>query len=472
MTAPPDHDEHPHVTRRIDAAGLADAAQSIAPASILLSGPTQATPSGHIWGEGKVLAVGTPAEIDAHPAAAGAHRISRPRAVLIPALANAHTHLDLTHIGPVPHDPAAGFVSWVNRLRAARRSDAEGVADSVALGAALARRAGVMAVGDIAGALNAQASLFAAQGLAETKLAGTPHLEAFALGTRTEQSLAALETAIAEALDQDATRSIVGISPHAPYSVSIPSYLRMLDLAAEHDLRVHTHLAETPEERQFISTGTGPNRDMLESLGIWSDNELAHLGRTTDPVLHLEPVLRRAAELGVPMACAHVNDCSDAAIELLAETSAHVVYCPRASAYFAAESHFGPHRYRDMLAAGVRVSLGTDSILNLPADTPSRGMSTLDEARLLFGRAGSATPHAQALLAMATSSAADAIGLDPRAFTLAQGTAPAGVLAVDITSDASKPPAAAANPAAAVLAASAIPEVLFARQNHDLPSPI
>ena len=57
-------------------------------------------------------------------------------------------------------------------------------------------------------------------------------------------------------------------------------------------------------------------------------------------------------------------------------------------------------------------------------------------------------------------------------FTLAQGAAPAGVLAVDITSDASKPPAAAANPAAAVLAAAAIPEVLFARQNHDLRSPI
>ncbi|MEO0716715.1 MAG: amidohydrolase family protein, partial [Planctomycetota bacterium] len=205
------------------------------------------------------------------------------------------------------------------------------------------------------------------------------------------------------------------------------------------------------------------------SFGIWSDDELVHLGRTTDPVLHLEPVLRRAAELGLPFACAHVNDCSDAAIELLAETSTHVVYCPRASAYFAAESHFGPHRYRDMLAAGVRVSLGTDSILNLPADTPSRGMSTLDEARVLFARDAC---DAQQLLAMATSSSADAIGVDPAAFTLAQGAAPAGVLAVDITSDASKPPAAAANPAAAVLAASAIPEVLFARQNHDLPPSI
>ncbi len=474
MTAPPDQDEHPHVTRRIDAAGLADAAQSIAPASILLAGPTRQD-QGRFWGDAVVLAVGTPAEVDAHPQAAGADRVSRPRAVLIPALANAHTHLDLTHIGPVPHDPAAGFVSWVNRLRAARRTDAAGIADAVAQGAALARRAGVMAVGDIAGALNAQASLFATRALAATQLAGTSHLEAFALGVRTEQALLALEAALeaanAEVLDQPGPA--IGISPHAPYSVSIPSYLRMLDLAAERNLRVHTHLAETPEERQFISAGTGPNRDMLESFGIWSDDELAHLGRTTDPVLHLEPVLRRAAQLGVPMVCAHVNDCSDAAIELLAETRAHVVYCPRASAYFAAESHFGPHRYRDMLAAGVRVALGTDSILNLPADTPARGMSTLDEARVLFERTASSSRDAHALLAMATSSAAEAIGLDPSVFSLAQGAAPAGVLAVDVAGDVrSEASRVEANPAAAVLGASAIPEVLFARQPADLPQPI
>ena len=40
-------------------------------------------------------------------------------------------------------------------------------------------------------------------------------------------------------------------------------------------------------------------------------------------------------------------------LERLVEAETPIVYCPRASAYFGAEQHFGPHRYRDMLAAGL-----------------------------------------------------------------------------------------------------------------------
>ncbi|MBY0261785.1 MAG: amidohydrolase family protein, partial [Phycisphaerales bacterium] len=124
------------------------------------------------------------------------------------------------------------------------------------------------------------------------------------------------------------------------------------------------------------------------------------------------------------LAVVHVNDATDAAIGLLAKTGASVVYCPRASAYFAAESRFGPHRYRDMLAAGIPVALGTDSIVNLPASaaaTPAespqgRGISIFDEMRLLHARDGT-DPFT--LIQMATINGAKAIGLDPAAFSFA-----------------------------------------------------
>lgn len=128
-----------------------------------------------------------------------------------------------------------------------------------------------------------------------------------------------------------------------------------------------------------------------------------------------------------PFLVAHVNDADDAAIRTLAHTRASVVYCPRASAYFAADRRFGPHRYRDMLTAGVRVALGTDSVVNL--DTPDR-ISILDEMRLLHRRDAT---DARTLLTMATVNGAAALGLNPGWFRLR--TAPqrlAGLISIQI----------------------------------------
>ena len=59
------------------------------------------------------------------------------------------------------------------------------------------------------------------------------------------------------------------------------------------------------------------------------------------------------------------------------------VYCPRASEFFGHPAGGHPsHRYREMLAAGVPVALGTDSAIVL-GDAPS--ISVLDEMRLLPG---------------------------------------------------------------------------------------
>ncbi|MFN7022304.1 MAG: hypothetical protein ACK4WH_13380, partial [Phycisphaerales bacterium] len=85
-----------------------------------------------------------------------------------------------------------------------------------------------------------------------------------------------------------------------------------------------------------------------------------------------------------------MNDCDDEDLAVLARTGTSVAYCPRASDYFRAAEHFGPHRYRDMLAAGVTVALGTDSALCLgPEADPVRAgdaarISVLDEVRHLW----------------------------------------------------------------------------------------
>jgi cytosine/adenosine deaminase-related metal-dependent hydrolase len=131
-----------------------------------------------------------------------------------------------------------------------------------------------------------------------------------------------------------------------------------------------------------------------------------------------------------PFLVAHVNDCDDAAIRTLARTGTSVAYCPRASAYFGAERHFGPHRYRDMLGAGINVALGTDSIVNLPESAVgAAGMSILDEMRFLYRRDGT---DPRVLLGMGTVNGARALGLPADAFAFGVGGEMAGLASVEV----------------------------------------
>lgn len=438
-------------------AGVVDASgTAAAPGAVLL----EATPHDGVDGRRypwRLLAAGRAAEVERHPRALGAQRIERPGSVLVPASVNAHTHLDLTHIGPRPFDAAGGFMGWVDVIRTERRSAASEIAASVGLGVELSRRAGVAAVGDIAGAPFGQPSLDPARTLAESGLLGTSFVEFFAIGrsrgTGVERARAAVEQGREFASHE---RVRLGLQPHAPNTVEPEAFLDAIAIADEHGLALSTHLAETLDEREFVERAGGPQRRLLERLGLWEERLEGVFGRGLTPVTHMKGALERATFLA-----AHVNDAPDEAIELLARTGAKVAYCPRASAYFGAEKVFGPHRYRDMLSAGVRVALGTDSIVNLPPEARERGLSILDEARLLRARDG--TP-ALTLLAMATTFGAGALGLDTRAFMFRSGLSGvpcAGVVATAVGESTSN--ATAEGLAALILGGGAADEFLSDR---------
>lgn len=446
----------PNILARINAQAAADGAHVLAaPASLLVE--LRAEPDAAGW-HSRLLAIGRPVEVDVHPAASAPSLITveRPASVLIPGLVNAHTHLDLTHLGAMPHDPSGGFVSWVERIRTGRRTDPSEIAASVRLGVASAAASGTVAVGDIGGAVLGRPNLAAWQALRDSGMRGVSYLEFFAIGNAIDRALSALAGVFDGgeghvAADRGAA---LGLQPHAPNTVALRGYHEAVEMAGRGRLRISTHLAETPEERQFVMHARGPQRELLERLGIWSDDILVDVGHGRHPVAHLADVLRQA-----PMLVAHVNDADDDAIDTMATTGTSVAYCPQASEYFAAAKHFGPHRYRDMLAAGVNVAIGTDSIVNLPTGNDGRAeLSVLNEIRRLWRR-----DHTDPvlLLRMATLNGALALGLPPEPFRLSVGRPLAGLLAV-CTAD--RPPAAA-DWLAVMLESDAPPEVLFA-DNH------
>ncbi len=416
---------------RVNAALVADANQSHSPGSLLL------TPVDGSW---KVAAIGSPDQLNAQiaankfPAPSTTHDL--PDRIIIPALINAHTHLDLTHIGPYPHDPNKGFVPWLDMIRANRLIDDNAITESVNLGITKSLAGGTIAVGDIAGAPNAVLKDIPIRTLANSPMLGTSYLEFFGIGTTASTITTTLQTYLDNHLQSiqqelESTGVTFGLSPHATNTISIAVYQWAAKVAKQYNIPLSTHLAETLEEREFISKGTGTQRGFLERFGVWDDSILNEIGKDEHPITHLLPVLEQ-----LPILCAHVNDAPTGAdpdnafgntIEQLAQTQTSVAYCPRAHTYFGHYNTLGPHPFEQMLKAGINVCLGTDSIVNL--DTPDR-ITTLDDIRLLSTR-DQTSMHT--LLQMTTTNPAKALNLNPTQFTLTEGTSPAGLLTLPIT---------------------------------------
>lgn len=305
--------------------------------------------------------------------------------LVIPALVNAHAHLDLSGPGPAPR--RSSFVEWVDEVVWPTRlgADDNDIARDVAIGVERSLAGGCGAIGDIAGSAAAQEAFLT------SGMEGVSFLEVFGLGDRVADTT--------ERIEEMLRGPRRGVQPHAPYSCAVGVY----EAAVASGMPMSTHVAEMVEEFDAIGAGEGPIMGLLERLGV-ADAGVARW--EAHPIDVLVAVLG-----GAPCLAAHCNYLEDAHLALLAASQVTVAYCPRASAYF---GHSG-HRWQEMVDAGVRVALGTDSQLCL--DTEDR-ISVLDEMRLLHRRDGG---DPATLLAMATVNGAAALGIDAGMVSLTPG---------------------------------------------------
>jgi cytosine/adenosine deaminase-related metal-dependent hydrolase len=310
---------------------------------------------------------------------------------LLPGLVNAHTHLDLTGLrGRVPY--AGDFTDWLRAVIRHRRglSPEQAEAD-IRLGLRESIARGVTLVGDISG-----------QGLSWPVLVGAP-LRAVVfyelLGLPAERVRRAWSDFLHWSRTHPATATCrPGVSPHAPYSVRAS----VIRAAAYTGMPVAVHLAETAAERELLEHHRGPFVAFLEGLGAWDPTGLA---KSPEDVLRLS---RRASSV----AFAHGNFLRPGAgggVSPLFPRGGSVVYCPRTHAYFG----HPPHPFRQLLARGVRVALGTDSLASNP------DLDVLAEARFLH-RLYPDAPGAQ-LLHLATLAGAEALGWGDEVGSLTPG---------------------------------------------------
>ena len=191
----------------------------------------------------------------------------------------------------------------------------------------------------------------------------------------------------------------IGVSPHAPYSVSGPLYAATSEWARREGLPIAVHLAESPAESALLERGVGPFAEAWRGRGIPLP---LPPGRT--PVAWL-------AEHGVlseRTLCIHVVQAGPGDVARLARTGAGVAHCPLSNR---AHGH-GAAPLGAFLAAGIRVGLGTDS-------TVSAGrLDLLAEARAARVLGGLDAARA---LALCTLEGARALGMDGEIGSLAPG---------------------------------------------------
>jgi 5-methylthioadenosine/S-adenosylhomocysteine deaminase len=328
--------------------------------------------------------------------------------VLLPGLVNAHTHLELTGLrGFLEGLP---FRDWLRALTLVRRDvlSADDLLDAARLGVAEGLRAGITTFADCS------ASGVPVRALVESGARGRVYLETFGPDIQqVDASMAQLRVAVQRWRGEASTLVDVGVSPHAPYTVSEALYAAVATYARTEQLFVATHIAESAAETAFVRDGTGPFADGLRARGI-----AVHATQQSPLAL-----LERTGLLGPTTLCIHAIQLDAADIARLAASDARVVHCPISNAKLGQ----GIAPVLALRRAGVAVGLGSDSVVSNDA------MDLVQEARqaVLLQSIAAATPDALSAhdaLAMATSGGAVALGLEPGLGTLAVG-APADLAA-------------------------------------------
>ncbi len=265
--------------------------------------------------------------------------------VILPALVNAHIHLDLSVYGPVPQEPTAGTMcDWISALLKKRfnsnYSDQE--IRSAAQKVALAQyESGVGLMLDIGN-------------IDLGKFESCP-AEIISLLEMLGPSKEAAQTTITAISDLSDDRMVTG---HAPYSTTpdLLSYIKKRCTAQNGIFSLH--LAENPDESLLFTYGTGCFSHFLKERGVVSD---------TFPVLEIDSTgvvgyLHKRGIFDEKTLCIHCVHIGDEEIKILAESQAHVCLCPGSNSFLSV----GCAPLEKFLDLNMLPAIGTDSITSNP----------------------------------------------------------------------------------------------------------
>jgi cytosine/adenosine deaminase-related metal-dependent hydrolase len=287
----------------------------------------------------EIIAVASASDLNAQP---GEAVIDLGASTLLPGLINAHCHLDYTRFKGIL-SPRQSFTEWIKTINALRRSfTTRDYLDAIADGFELLAQSGVTTVANI-----------------ESFPELLPHLPIPPL--RTWWFLELID--VRSRIDEDETLlgalsffeahpewlGGFGLSPHAPYTASVDLYRLARTCGEKYGMLSTTHISESVEEHEMFSHARGPLHDFLGSLG--RDNSDCGQGSSLSHLVE-------HGVIGSDWIIAHLNYLQDYDYEMVANSGASVVHCPKCHTYFG----HAPFPMKTLREYGVNICLGTDSL--------------------------------------------------------------------------------------------------------------
>lgn len=328
-------------------------------------------------------------------------RIDLGESVLMPGLVNVHSHLELTSMRGFLEE--LEFRRWIVHLVKAREASmtAERAKAAARIGIAEGLLSGITTFGDVT---EAGRSLGA---LKEMGVRGIVWQEVFGPSDeQCQESLEGLKSRVATLRGETNDMVQLGVSPHAPYSVSDSLFAATARYAIEESLPLTVHIAESQAEWDFVVEASGDFANGHRARG------LAVIRRGDSPV----EMLRRTGVMEARPLLIHAIRVSERDRELIADSGATVAHCPASNAKLG----HGVAPLMDFLIRDIGVGLGTDSVAS------NNRMDLLDECRIAImmqravGASHEALSAAQAL-ELATLGGAKVLGLGERIGSLEVG---------------------------------------------------
>ncbi len=274
--------------------------------------------------------------------------------ILMPGLINAHTHLEFSDLAAPLGQPGMEFSDWIERVVQYRtgmrqqENPLEAKITGIANGLKESRDAGVALIGEIS------SQPVCPQAYQESEVDLVVFLEQLGRDdSKLQSQLASLDEDIREFRNCDIP---IGISPHAPYSVSDRLFERLLKCAELEKLPMAMHLAESKAELSLIKDQSGPFVNLLKKLNAWFPESFS--GKK-EPIEYLHELANACAALVI-----HGNYLSDTDLEFIAARRKNVkpVFCPRTHQFFQHDRYPLPQ----MCDLGIAVAIGTDSKASSP----------------------------------------------------------------------------------------------------------
>lgn len=313
--------------------------------------------------------------------------VKRPDHVLIPGLVNAHTHAAMTLLRGYADDlPLKQWLQDHIWPAEARWMSPDFVEVGTSLAIAEMLTGGITCFNDM--------YFFPAEAAAAARSLGIRMVVGLIVIDYPTPYASGSEECLAKA--EDLYRALEGeellscaLAPHAPYSVSESSWLKIAKFSDNFGLKIHTHVLETEtEEAESLQTYGELPEDRLTRWGVFDERLIA----------------------------AHMVHLSDAAISQVANAGVSVVHCPESNLKLA--NGFCP--VDKLLLAGVDVGIGTDGAAsnnNLDMFSELRTAALLSKG---LSRNAESLPAQQAL-ELATIGGARVLGLDHKIGSIEPG---------------------------------------------------